>query len=147
MTGGAPLRDFPRDLWLRPQSRIVVWQFGQRTSSPRYSSETWQIALHFGQLPRCPPLAGLFRRGSDDVSKLGIFAGVGGCVGTVIGLRQFRQLVLRPAQSSGAHAATPQEGWIVEMHDAASKQASEEERASALVLLERRLRGGADHGE
>jgi uncharacterized protein len=44
-------------------------------------------------------------------------------------------------------AATPQEGWIVEMHDAASKQASDEDRASALALLERRLRGGADRGE
>jgi TPR repeat protein len=40
-----------------------------------------------------------------------------------------------------ADAATPQETWIVEMHDEASKQASEEDRARALTLLERRLRG------
>ena len=44
-------------------------------------------------------------------------------------------------------AATPQEGWIVEMHDTASKQASEDERAAALTLLERRLRGGGERGE
>jgi uncharacterized protein len=40
-----------------------------------------------------------------------------------------------------ADAATPQEGWIVQLHDTASQQATEEDRALALTLLERRLRG------
>jgi len=45
-----------------------------------------------------------------------------------------------------ADSASPQEAWIVQMHDDASKQASEEDRALALNLLEKRLRG-SDRGE
>lgn len=39
-------------------------------------------------------------------------------------------------------AATPQEAWISDMHAAAFKTATDEERATALSFLERWLRGG-----
>jgi TPR repeat protein len=38
-------------------------------------------------------------------------------------------------------SATPQDAWIVQLHDAASKKATDDERALALTLLERRLKG------
>jgi uncharacterized protein len=41
-------------------------------------------------------------------------------------------------------SATPQDTWIVQLHDAASKQATDDERAQALALLERRLKGDRD---
>ena len=41
-------------------------------------------------------------------------------------------------------AAPPQEGWIADLHAAALKQATEDERAVALVYLERWLRVGRD---
>jgi uncharacterized protein len=40
--------------------------------------------------------------------------------------------------------ATPEDAWIAEMHDAAFKQASDDERAMALVYLERFLKGRRD---
>src|SRR5215470_1623425 len=40
-------------------------------------------------------------------------------------------------------SATPEESWIVQLHDAASARATNEERAQALKLLEQRLKG--DH--
>ena len=40
--------------------------------------------------------------------------------------------------------ATPEDAWITEMHDAAFKQASDDERAMALVYLERFLKGRRD---
>jgi uncharacterized protein len=44
-------------------------------------------------------------------------------------------------------SASTQEGWIVTMHDDASKHATDQDRELALTLLERRLRGGNTHGE
>jgi TPR repeat protein len=41
-------------------------------------------------------------------------------------------------------AATPQETWITEIYDAAFKQASDDERALALVYIERWVRGRRD---
>jgi TPR repeat protein len=41
-------------------------------------------------------------------------------------------------------AASPQESWIADLYAAALKQASEDERATALVYLERWLRGRRD---
>jgi len=41
-------------------------------------------------------------------------------------------------------SATPQEVWITELYDAAFKQASDEERAMALVYLERWIKGRRD---
>jgi len=38
-------------------------------------------------------------------------------------------------------SATARDAWIVDLHDAASKQATNDERALALTLLERRLKG------
>jgi len=38
-------------------------------------------------------------------------------------------------------SATTQDTWIVQLHDAASKRATDDERAQALTLLERRLKG------
>jgi uncharacterized protein len=38
-------------------------------------------------------------------------------------------------------SATPDDTWIVQLHDAASKRATDDERAAALTLLERRLKG------
>ncbi len=40
--------------------------------------------------------------------------------------------------------AAPEDAWIAEMHDAAFKQASDDERAMALVYLERYLQGRRD---
>jgi exopolysaccharide production negative regulator len=38
-------------------------------------------------------------------------------------------------------SATTQDTWIVQLYDAASKRATDDERAQALTLLERRLKG------
>jgi uncharacterized protein len=38
-------------------------------------------------------------------------------------------------------SATPQDAWIAQLHDAAAKKATDDERAMALTLLERRLKG------
>ena len=38
-------------------------------------------------------------------------------------------------------AAGPQDGWIKELHAAAFKQASDEDRSQALVYIERWIKG------
>jgi len=43
-------------------------------------------------------------------------------------------------------SATPEEGWVVQLHDAASARATNEERAQAIKLLEQRLKGDHEEG-
>jgi len=91
---------------------------------PRVASRWLSLAADKGQHQAQALLGEILIKGTDDARR------------RALGLMWL---------TLAADSATPQEGWIVQMHDEASKQASEEDRALALTFLEKRLRG--DRGE